>query len=660
MRIAVTSALSWPYVRRGSRIAYELAVYLAGRGHHVTYISTKPGREMRLRRADGLRLEYHPLAGHPLLSALRIPGIEAFALSCLASLLRGRFDVVQAVFSVDAFAAALYKRLTGTPLVLYMIDRAELLHLLPRRGGFMLRRAVAAADRIAVMSRFVERDLREGFGREARIVPGTVDAGQFPPKTEPPAGPPRILCTASLTAPRKRVELLVRAFDRLRERVPEARLILSGHTDAATSRRLLAAVRPENRGAVTIPGVGRREDLPALYRDAWVTALPSVDEAFGLVLLESLASGTPVVATRSGAVPDIVDDPAAGVLFEAEEGPDGLARALERGLALARSPETPGRCSALARRYTWDAVGPRFEEIYEEVVRRRGSRTSRGARVEPTKEEETMSEESAAAPAPRGRRALERAFDDALDALEITYDTYWEIDFHRPRVLALAAWLLGRGPAGGRALVLGGFPRPAAMFLAHLGWDVQSRTVMRRLEPWREIEDPLLLEQLEEGIPAGPADLVVVDDLFESVARPRVLLEALRDRLIPGGRLLLCGKNVARGTTRLRLLAGRNVYPGPDEDLWEAVGDGRPLLRVHPYREYTAVEAASLLEEAGFEIEDRRYLVGTKAAVPGLLGMPLASYAARKAYALLQRLAPPLRSHFLVAARRPEPAEEPA
>ena len=127
------------------------------------------------------------------------------------------------------------------------------------------------------------------------------------------------------------------------------------------------------RKSIRIIGVGQEKNLPDLYRQAALTVLPSLHEAFGLVVIESLASGTPVVGTRSGGIPDILDAPGVGALFEPNDGPGELCQALLRGLEMTQNPQTRDRCRQHAERYSWETLGPQYETCFQEVLKMDGS-----------------------------------------------------------------------------------------------------------------------------------------------------------------------------------------------------------------------------------------------------------------------------------------------
>jgi glycosyltransferase involved in cell wall biosynthesis len=165
------------------------------------------------------------------------------------------------------------------------------------------------------------------------------------------AAEPTIFCAASVDDPRKRVPLLVEAFTRLRRERPDARLVLvRGRTPI------------EADGVELVDPV----DNPApLYGSAWISALPSRAEAFGMVVVESLACGTPVVAARDGALPELIDRPEVGELFD-DDDPDALARALAVGLD--RSVSANGACRARAGDFSVARSADAHEALYRELI----------------------------------------------------------------------------------------------------------------------------------------------------------------------------------------------------------------------------------------------------------------------------------------------------
>jgi glycosyltransferase involved in cell wall biosynthesis len=216
----------------------------------------------------------------------------------------------------------------------------------------------------AVLSGTSADALRESLGRDALVLPPGVRLEEFPVREEPRRGPPVVLFSASLEDRRKRADLAVAMFGRVLAVHPEARLQLSGQGDPGWA---LADATPSVRAAVDIPGPGRPGEIPGRYRAATVTVLPAEHEAFGLALVESLASGTPVVATESGGMPEIAGNRAVGRVARAD--PESLAGAVLEAIVLAAGPETPRRCAREAIRWGWEeTVGPAHEDLYRKMA----------------------------------------------------------------------------------------------------------------------------------------------------------------------------------------------------------------------------------------------------------------------------------------------------
>jgi glycosyltransferase involved in cell wall biosynthesis len=177
-----------------------------------------------------------------------------------------------------------------------------------------------------------------------------VDLSRFHPASR--AATPTVLYSGDLDEPRKHVTHLVDAVDLLGRDVPDVRVWLSGPGRSRSGRRV-----------ETLP-LGTVEEQGERYARAWLTALPSAYEAFGLVVLESLASGTPVVVGDDAALPELVDAGRTGVLVRPGDV-KALVAALAEGLQLARDPATADVCRAAAAHHDWEtAVAPLYEAAY--------------------------------------------------------------------------------------------------------------------------------------------------------------------------------------------------------------------------------------------------------------------------------------------------------
>ncbi|MBI4393016.1 MAG: glycosyltransferase family 4 protein [Euryarchaeota archaeon] len=171
-------------------------------------------------------------------------------------------------------------------------------------------------------------------------------------------------------ADNKGLEVLLRAFSRIK--ATDLTLVLAGG-DWGVKAALEAEVKRLGLGA-RVRFVGFIEDA-ATYRSAMAGArmfvLPSQYEAFGIVLLEAMARGKPVVATRVGGVPDVVSDGVDGFLVPFGDH-EAMAARIDRLVLdpnLSAQMGDAGKKKALAD-YSWDTIVERIESVYREVMRR--------------------------------------------------------------------------------------------------------------------------------------------------------------------------------------------------------------------------------------------------------------------------------------------------
>jgi glycosyltransferase involved in cell wall biosynthesis len=292
--------------------------------------------------------------------------VETFGATALAPLRRVGADVVHAFTPSGALAGRLARRPTVYTVLGH--PHAEQFPSAPVPRA-LFRAAVGGATVTATLSAASADALWATTGRRAVVLPPGVRLERFAAHLTARHGPPRLLFAGSLTDRRKRADLAVAAFALLRARRPDARLALFGEGDATWA--LDAAPDEHTRAAIDVLGTGRAEDVGARYREATATLLPAEHEAFGLVLVESLACGTPVVCVPGGGMPEIVGDEPVGVVATTD-APRAVADALDVAIELAASAATASRCAARARRWAWEgAVGRAHEELYDALVRRR-------------------------------------------------------------------------------------------------------------------------------------------------------------------------------------------------------------------------------------------------------------------------------------------------
>ena len=304
-------------------------------------------------------------------------------------------DVVHAHFWMSGKAATDAALSAGVPVV----QTFHALGVVKRRhqgdaDTSPAERLSVEADLAANVDRVVATTVDEAFelarlgaepGRVA-VVPCGVDLGRFRPEGRAEARSPRrarIVVVGRLVE-RKGVDDVIRSLALL----PGAELVVAGGPDPselradAEARRLLgvaAEAGVENR--VCLRGRVGRDELPALLRSADAVACVPWYEPFGLVALEAMACGVPVVASAVGGLRDTVVDGVTG-LHVPPRRPDALGAALGRLLADPHQARRLGRAGAerARARYSWDHVARSTLAVYREVARPELLATTRGDR----------------------------------------------------------------------------------------------------------------------------------------------------------------------------------------------------------------------------------------------------------------------------------------
>ncbi len=363
----------------------ELARGLARRGHEVVVHTRRddPGLPERVDLAPGVDV-HHVDAGPPrrVPKDDLLPHMAEFRERLADEWRRSRPAVVHAHFWMSALASLQAARPLGVPVVqtFHALGVVKRRHQgaadtsPPQRLGIE-REVAATVDRIvATCTDEVFELVRIGADRRRiSVVPCGVDLGVFTPRG--PAAPrgsgPRLVSVGRLVE-RKGVGNAIEAL----ADVPDAELIVAGGADAAAlaadgeARRLLGIAREHGvEDRVTLTGQLDRTEVPALMRSADAVVCVPWYEPFGIVPLEAMACGVPVVASAVGGMIDSVVDGVTGVHVPPRD-PGALAAVLRRLLDRPALRARLGGAGAarVRERYGWDGIAAATEDAYRSVL----------------------------------------------------------------------------------------------------------------------------------------------------------------------------------------------------------------------------------------------------------------------------------------------------
>jgi phosphatidylinositol alpha-mannosyltransferase len=358
VRLALTNPYCWPHVRRGSEsVMHSLAAWLGDEGVDATIVAGH--QEASRYEIDGVRYTTVRARDHSDLHRELTPMVTLIP-ALARELRRMRPDLVHAFSYHDATAAQLAR-------LPFVISYAGIIAMRSWDGLRLQRRlferASARADAVFCPSAATARSFRCDYGLRPEVIPYGLDTASY--ALDRPTVPGRIFCAATPNDRRKRPELLVDAFAQVARRDPEAHLRFGAAASDAKQAALRERLDADLQDRLEFLGEIDQEQLRVEYATAAVSCLTSTNEAYGMVVLESFAAGTPVVGTRSGALPELINDDGGGT-FDLDDV-EGCAAEIERQLR--RSPaEATAQCRAHASRFDWDAVGPQVTDLYARVA----------------------------------------------------------------------------------------------------------------------------------------------------------------------------------------------------------------------------------------------------------------------------------------------------
>jgi len=357
---------------------------LARAGHRVTVYTRRDDRGLpdRVPVADRVDVEHLPAGPpEPIGKDDLLPHVGELGAQLASRLAESPPDIVHSHFWMSGLASLLATRYSGIPVV----QTFHALGVTKRRhqgrrdtspgARIRLERALArdVSHVVATSTEEIGELVRFGTPRYAiTVVPCGVDLTMFTPQGPAERGPrPRVVSVGRLV-PRKGFDTVIRAMTS----VPGAELLIAGGPPPAglagdpEARRLRqVAKRAGVADRVELLGAVSRAELPALLRSAHVVVCAPRYEPFGIVPLEAMACGIPVVATGVGGILDTVVDGATGMLVPPGR-PDRLAAGLRQMLAEPFWREAYGTAGLdrARSRYSWDRVASDTLAVYDRTL----------------------------------------------------------------------------------------------------------------------------------------------------------------------------------------------------------------------------------------------------------------------------------------------------
>jgi glycogen(starch) synthase len=294
------------------------------------------------------------------------------------------FDVMHVHDWLAAFSGISFKHYMKKPMVLTVhsteVGRAQGLH---SPDSFSINGiewwAMYEADKVIVCSQSMKDEICGHFNLpqdKVDVIPNAIDATKYQTSVDREAvrqrygvgyGEKLILCVGRLV-PQKGIEYFIRAIPSIAQRYPEAKFIIVGEGWSRDILEAEAHASGQNR-KIQFTGFASDQEVINLMTSADVLVVPSIYEPFGIVALEGMATGVPVVASKVGGLAEVIEHDRTG-LFVYPKNPESIAWGIDRVLSDPGHAKwlTENAKEKLHKAYSWEAVAMKTVDVYRKVV----------------------------------------------------------------------------------------------------------------------------------------------------------------------------------------------------------------------------------------------------------------------------------------------------
>ncbi|RJS80711.1 glycosyltransferase family 4 protein [Methanophagales archaeon] len=368
MKIAILVSHFPPKWIAGTEIAtYNITKHLAKRGHEVHVITRYSKELQRLEESDSLYIHRVCYLDFPILrffTHLFFSFVEIFKIRKDLSVIHGQ------MVSPCGLLAMIAGKYLQKPSITYVrgsdVYKATKLFKITI-GEFVLRNS----DVVIALTGDMKREIQKIYGREVFVIPNGIDLEKFNNLSKENvrkklkiANEEEIIVFVGTLRSVKGIKYLIEAMKIIIQKNIDTRLMLVG--DGEDRESLEKHVKElDLEKYVSFVGKVPNEKVPEYMVASDVFVLPSVSEGFPVTILEAMASGLPIVATKVGGLPEIIKDGENGFLVE-PKNPKGIA---QRVMLILEDDNLSGRISRnnreCVKKYSWGSVIERLEEVYK-------------------------------------------------------------------------------------------------------------------------------------------------------------------------------------------------------------------------------------------------------------------------------------------------------
>jgi N-acetyl-alpha-D-glucosaminyl L-malate synthase BshA len=364
MRIAITIPLFPPKWLAGTEIAtYNIAKHLARRGHEVHVITALDKGLPEESTEEGFYV-------HRIFwQKIRFVGVISFWTKVFLILRKVNPDMIHAQSIGICIPALIAKKLLRKPYVVW--GQGSDVYLPGKFIKSISKLVLKNADTVIALTEDMKSEMQKFCDRAILVIPNGIDSESFENLSRESIRKKlkikedeNVITFVGTLRPVKGVKYLIRAIKLITKVNGNVKLMLVGDGEEREYVEDLVEELDLNE-CVKFIGRVQNEEVPEYMVASDIFVLPSLSESFGIVNLEAMASGLPIVATKVGGLPEIVKDGENGFLVE----PKNPKQIAEGTLLLLRDNELRERISKnnkeKAKKYGWDGVVERLEEAYQ-------------------------------------------------------------------------------------------------------------------------------------------------------------------------------------------------------------------------------------------------------------------------------------------------------